>query len=227
MAVNSLGMLRTLLLILLSILSTSVLSQPNGWRMIDRFYGFRYELLGNVIDAGIEEYAQQQAAQLGCFGWIQKTSRNTLVGEGRCSKKQGPVFEDLLRNKAQSMTVLVRCKKIYILACINSRKCCRLTQIQRLDYTLVILRSWTPVAILVFTMNLIDVRTLLMNQTNKITNNKLLEEEKSYNLLYYQHLDLQINLSSHAIIVLSHCWIMAADSCVLKIVNSTNLTKKN
>jgi hypothetical protein len=98
--------LAILLCIVLLCLAT-VHAQPNGWKMTDRFYGFRYELLGNVVGAGIEDFAVQNADKLGCFGWIQKSPRNTLVGEARCSKKQGPVFEDLLRSKGQSMTVLV------------------------------------------------------------------------------------------------------------------------
>jgi hypothetical protein len=88
-------------------LLTASNAQPSGWKMTDRFYGFRYEILGDVMGRGIEESVQQSAGQLGCFGWIQKSPRKTLVGEARCSKKQGPIFEDLLRSKGSSMTVLV------------------------------------------------------------------------------------------------------------------------
>ena len=73
----------------LSALFALSFGQPEGWRMIDRFYGFRFEIIGDVIDKQFEQYAIEQADELGCFGWIQKTRRNTLVGEARCSKIQG------------------------------------------------------------------------------------------------------------------------------------------
>lgn len=101
------NMLTILVCLLVSVLLCG--AQPNGWKMTDRFFGFRYELIGNVVNNGVEEFVQQNADRLGCFGWIQKSPRNTLVGEARCSKKQGPIFEDLIRSKGQSMTVLVSC----------------------------------------------------------------------------------------------------------------------
>ena len=92
----------------IAILISCALSQPPGWRMVDRFYGFRYELSGpTVVGTGVELFAVHHADELGRFGWIQKSPRNTLVGEARCSKQQGPVFEERLRSKAEKMTVLV------------------------------------------------------------------------------------------------------------------------
>ncbi len=85
----------------------SVCGQSEGWRMVDRFYGFRYELLGHVVNAGIEAFAVEEARLLGCFGWIQQSNRRTLVGEARCPKTLGPVLQQKLREKSGDMKVLV------------------------------------------------------------------------------------------------------------------------
>lgn len=69
-----------------------------GWRMIDRFAGFRYEITGKVHDVGFQQAAQHKADELSCFGWIQDTSRGTLVGEVRCAKVVAPIFKEWLRN---------------------------------------------------------------------------------------------------------------------------------
>eukprot|EP00903_Cladosiphon_okamuranus_P017262 g15907.t1 len=65
--------------------------------MQDRYHGFRYEA---VVDPGCEFYAeaaQRAADELACFGWVQRTSANTIAGEARCSKATGPKMQDLLR----------------------------------------------------------------------------------------------------------------------------------
>ncbi|CAN0115175.1 unnamed protein product [Pylaiella littoralis] len=70
---------------------------PEGWRMKDRYHGFRYEA---VVDPGCQFYteaAQAAADELACFGWIQQTSANTFAGEGRCSKATGQKMQDRLR----------------------------------------------------------------------------------------------------------------------------------
>ena len=65
--------------------------------MTDRFYGFRYELKGsNILDVGFEEAVLKEADEIGCFGWIQKNQYGNLVGEARCSKHRGPLFQDFL-----------------------------------------------------------------------------------------------------------------------------------
>jgi hypothetical protein len=72
-------------------------AQAPGWRMVDRFYGFRYELRGQgVLNSGIEEAIQKKADELGCFGWVQRSFRDSLVGEARCSKARGPTFQSWL-----------------------------------------------------------------------------------------------------------------------------------
>ena len=74
--------------------------QPPGWRMIDRFYGFRYELFGeNIISNDLAIAVQKQADNLGCFGWIQPSKKGTFVGEARCTKSQGPKFQSWLEKE--------------------------------------------------------------------------------------------------------------------------------
>lgn len=86
------------LLLLGSFLSITV-AQSNGWRMIDRFYGFRYEIFGSkILEIGFEAAMQQKADELGCFGWIQRSSMNTLVGEVRCGKSNGPLFQEWIKS---------------------------------------------------------------------------------------------------------------------------------
>lgn len=80
------------------LLGSVINAQPAGWRMVDRFYGFRYELkvpsgtntesfMGSVVD---------KAGRLGCFGWVQNASGDRVVGEGRCNKVKGPQFQEWL-----------------------------------------------------------------------------------------------------------------------------------
>ena len=76
-----------------------VVTQSTGWRMIDRFYGFRFEIEGpRVINVGFETTIQQKADELGCFGWVQESRSKSIVGEARCSKSNGPKFEDWMKS---------------------------------------------------------------------------------------------------------------------------------
>lgn len=75
------------------ILTIVVNAQPDGWRMIDRFHGFRYELTGITGSVGLVDIIVNRADELGCFGWIQKSSKSqTLVGEVRCNKIKGEIM---------------------------------------------------------------------------------------------------------------------------------------
>mmetsp|Transcript_11913 Transcript_11913/g.15585 ORF Transcript_11913/g.15585 Transcript_11913/m.15585 type:complete len:160 (+) Transcript_11913:102-581(+) len=93
--------------ILFNVLSTFliVLSQPEGWRMIDRFHGFRYEISGNVQGVGFRDATKEAAENLGCFGWVQNTDLGTVVGEARCSKKMGPELQAWLKKGPQEAEV--------------------------------------------------------------------------------------------------------------------------
>jgi hypothetical protein len=46
----------------------------------------------------MQQGAVAAADELRCFGWIQATSRGTIVGEARCSKQNGPALLEWLRN---------------------------------------------------------------------------------------------------------------------------------
>jgi hypothetical protein len=71
--------------------------QTDGWKMTDRFYGFRYEAAGQgLTDFTILESIQAKANSMGCFGWVQVAKQVNIVGEGRCSKAKGKVFQDWL-----------------------------------------------------------------------------------------------------------------------------------
>ncbi|CAB1110040.1 unnamed protein product [Ectocarpus sp. CCAP 1310/34] len=72
---------------------------PKGWRMQDRYHGFRYEATvdqGCLFDA-YAEAAQAAADELACFGWVQRTSPSTMAGESRCSKATGEKMQGRLR----------------------------------------------------------------------------------------------------------------------------------
>lgn len=79
---------------ILSLLIVAAVSQPEGWKMTDRFYGFRYRLVGSPeVVAKIVGFADD----LGCFGWIQSINGGAYVGEARCSKVNGEYFEQAVR----------------------------------------------------------------------------------------------------------------------------------
>ena len=69
-----------------------------GWRMVDRFAGFRYEVKGpHVVQSGFQTAAEKLADELGCFGWIQDSEFRTVVGEARCAKTVADKFKAFLR----------------------------------------------------------------------------------------------------------------------------------
>ena len=69
-----------------------------GWRMVDRFAGFRYEVKGpHVVQSGFHTAAEKLADELGCFGWIQDSEFRTVVGEARCAKTVADKFKAFLR----------------------------------------------------------------------------------------------------------------------------------
>jgi hypothetical protein len=93
-----------LCLILVSVLAMCCCQQTfsvTGWKMTDRFYGFRFELYGSDFDKSIQEIVQLHADEKGCFGWIQETKAKTQVGEVRCSKQRGQDFLEWLKQLTQ------------------------------------------------------------------------------------------------------------------------------
>ena len=81
----------------------------SGWRMVDRFYGFRFEVEGDVR-GGISSCGKGGGS---LFGWIQNTARGTVVGEARCSKKGGPDMEARIRKGPSSASVREAHIKVY------------------------------------------------------------------------------------------------------------------
>ncbi|KAG5175229.1 hypothetical protein JKP88DRAFT_339046 [Tribonema minus] len=99
------------LLLLPAVRPDAEVNVPRGWRKSDRFYGFRYEVRGLVQDVGFLQAAVHAAEELGCFGWIQNSKVNTVVGEARCSKLDGPKMVEFLRfgpDDARVTEVLVK-----------------------------------------------------------------------------------------------------------------------
>ena len=53
-------------------------AQGIGWRMVDRYYGFRFEIDADFekdFDERVLSYAEKKA----CFGWIQRPIENKRV----------------------------------------------------------------------------------------------------------------------------------------------------
>mmetsp|Transcript_30850 Transcript_30850/g.36670 ORF Transcript_30850/g.36670 Transcript_30850/m.36670 type:complete len:153 (-) Transcript_30850:176-634(-) len=72
-----------------------VTGEATGWDMTDRFSGFRYE----IFNAGLQvtkQTIQATADQLACFGWAQNSKKGTIVGEVRCSKRNGAIMKIFL-----------------------------------------------------------------------------------------------------------------------------------
>ena len=87
-----------LLLALVAVMVPASLAQPEGWKMTDRFAGFRYEMYGSGIQTDSHHKAvQDKAESIGCFGWVQNTAKGTVVGEARCAKRAAPLLQKWLK----------------------------------------------------------------------------------------------------------------------------------
>ena len=84
-----------------------------GWRMIDRFYGFRYEIEGDVQGVGFRAAVKSWADEFPCFGWVHNTAKGTVVGEARCNKRSGPKMEERIRKGPPSAAVRAAHIKVY------------------------------------------------------------------------------------------------------------------
>jgi hypothetical protein len=69
---------------------------PDGWRMQDRFRGFRFECSGefdrNEWAVSIRDFADE----LSGFGWVQLSPAGSLVGEFRGTKQTGQWMRQFL-----------------------------------------------------------------------------------------------------------------------------------
>jgi hypothetical protein len=70
-------------------------AQPDGWKMTDRFHGFRFE--APDFKPEYLDVVKRAADDNNCFGWVQQSPQNTLVGEARCAKSKGVLFENWLK----------------------------------------------------------------------------------------------------------------------------------
>jgi len=82
-----------------------------GWKLTDRFHGFRYEIsFPTSGHTGFEEQLRRYADDLKCFGWVQtlpqgqqsESSALTLVGEARCTKEHGHTFQQWLETQGDA-----------------------------------------------------------------------------------------------------------------------------
>mmetsp|Transcript_2926 Transcript_2926/g.4201 ORF Transcript_2926/g.4201 Transcript_2926/m.4201 type:complete len:170 (-) Transcript_2926:2028-2537(-) len=91
------SMLYCFFVISICLIFNAVAVHQEGWKMTDRFIGFRYEVYGNVKDTGIREEIKEKADKLACFGWAQYSPHNTVVGEVRCNKNAGKVMKGWIK----------------------------------------------------------------------------------------------------------------------------------
>ncbi len=100
------GRMSLFIVAFLVISATLVVAQQDGWKMIDRFYGFRYEISEkseSAADALIEDLVAK-AKSFKCFGWAQKVpAKDSVVGEVRCMKKAGSKMKMWLEGYDDSM----------------------------------------------------------------------------------------------------------------------------
>ena len=84
--------------------------QQTGWKMTDRFNGFRYEITLSAGNDSFLDTVLQQANEFGCFGWVQQSLYNelTFVGEARCNKSKGPKFQDWFKHVANLKTITIK-----------------------------------------------------------------------------------------------------------------------
>ena len=80
-----------------------------GWRMVDRFAGFRYEVKGNLPDpAAFTIEARDAADELAGFGWAQVSPRGTVVGEFRGTPATAEAFQTWLAKKSRQARAVER-----------------------------------------------------------------------------------------------------------------------
>lgn len=79
--------LRSLFIVLVKCMGGTSNNYNPGWSMVDRFSGIRFEIhLKHSTDDTLNTMKQeivQRADRLACFGWVQESTKGTLVGEAR------------------------------------------------------------------------------------------------------------------------------------------------
>lgn len=101
--------------LVLDLVSSIIPLNDHAWKMTDRFSGFRFEIRVpasfEASDNNTSQYSRihpidkivAKADKLFCFGWVQKTNRDTLVGEARCTKQNGWKFKRHLVDLEESL----------------------------------------------------------------------------------------------------------------------------
>ena len=80
----------------------------HGWKMTDRFIGFRYELqlpAGDESSYEIKMAIRDLADDNFCFGWAQDSPRQSVVGEIRCNREAALKMKAFLSNLASEPTL--------------------------------------------------------------------------------------------------------------------------
>ena len=164
----AMNLLQAVILLVVGIYTSA---QPAGWKMTDRFNGFRYEVSLSVNSVGFLDLVVQQANDFGCFGWVQQSSNDdlTFVGEARCNKSKGPKFQDWFRhvNNLKVATIKVN---MFVLVIFNfpiNVYLIRNMKVPKLDYILLSLKYWIELEILVLLIPLINARTLRVIRLKK------------------------------------------------------------
>lgn len=78
-----------------------------GWRMVDRFGGFRFECAGDYDRSDLLDRIHSKADELAAFGWAQISPFGNVVGEFRGSKTAAKAMTAWFITQIQSESVSV------------------------------------------------------------------------------------------------------------------------
>jgi hypothetical protein len=85
------------------------------WSMKERFYGFRFQGSKSIFPISeVKDHADERL----CFGWIQETINNHIVGEVRCRKDVGLEFVMWMNDRDPNITIKVYYSNMCRLSCL-------------------------------------------------------------------------------------------------------------
>lgn len=125
--------------------------------MVDRFYGFRFELKTIDPQLDLNIVLLERADVDACFGWIQRPFPSVFVGEVRCSKIRGQNFYQWMQTlegireshfKVRDLNI----RKLWSFTCI------RFMKIRKFDFTFQHLKFWSLLVIHVSLIPRINAR---------------------------------------------------------------------
>jgi hypothetical protein len=77
---------------------------PGAFTAAGRFDGFRFEIRGACPDVeALQAQIVKAADQLSCFGWVQRSPADTIVGEARCNKEGAAYLRQYLQRGVAPM----------------------------------------------------------------------------------------------------------------------------